>query len=134
MQTLSSLSPQIIVHLTAAVGALLLGPFAIWARLSGKHRPKLHRAFGYAWVTMMVITSVSALFISSHFPVWWRFSWIHLLILATWFTLWIAFRHLARGNIQAHRNAMIGLYVNACLIAGAFTLMPGRFLGQLLWG
>ena len=26
------------------------------------------------------------------------------------------------------------LYVGACLVAGAFTLLPGRFLGQLVLG
>lgn len=26
------------------------------------------------------------------------------------------------------------LYIGACLLAGSFTLLPQRFLGQLLWG
>jgi uncharacterized membrane protein len=26
------------------------------------------------------------------------------------------------------------LYVGACIIAGLFTLLPGRFLDSLLWG
>ena len=26
------------------------------------------------------------------------------------------------------------LYIGACVIAGLFTLLPGRFLGSLLWG
>jgi uncharacterized membrane protein len=134
MQTLSSLSPQIIVHLFAALGALVLGPFAIWARLSGKQRPKLHRAFGYAWVTLMLMTAISAIFIHSHFPQWWRFSWIHLFIPATFIGLFTAFWFLAKGNIRGHRKTMLGLYFGACVGAGAFTLLPGRFLGQFLWG
>jgi uncharacterized membrane protein len=134
MQTLSSLSPQVIIHLAAALSAAILGPFALWARLAGKQRPKLHRAFGYAWVTMMLITAVSAIFIQSHFPMWWRFSWIHLFIPATLVGLFGAFWHLAKGNIRRHRNAMLGLYFGACLGAGVFTLLPGRFLGQLIWG
>jgi uncharacterized membrane protein len=134
MQTLASLSPQIIIHLAAALSAAILGPFALWARLSGKQRPKLHRAFGYAWVTMMLITAISALFIHAHFPTWWRFSWIHLFIPATFFGLFGAFWHLAKGSIRRHRNAMLGLYFGACLGAGIFTLLPGRFLGQFLWG
>jgi uncharacterized membrane protein len=133
MQTLSSLSPQVIIHLAAALSAAVLGPFALWARLSGKQRPKLHRAFGYAWVTLMIITAVSAAFIHSHFPMWWRFSWIHLFIPATLIGLFGAFWHLAKGDIRRHRNAMLGLYFGACLGAGVFTLLPGRFLGQFLW-
>lgn len=133
MQTLSSLSPQIIVHLAAALSATVLGPLAIWARLSGKQRPKLHRAFGYAWVTMMLITAISAIFIKSNFAFWLHFSWIHLLIPVTLFGLFGAFWFLAKGNIRGHRITMINVYVGACLIAGGFTLLPGRFLGQLIW-
>jgi uncharacterized membrane protein len=134
MQTPSSLSPQVIIHLAAALSAAALGPFALWARLSGKQRPKLHRAFGYAWVTMMLIAALSAAFIHSHFPMWGRFSWIHLFIPATFIGLFGAFWHLAKGNIRRHRNTMLGLYFGACLGAGVFTLLPGRFLGQFIWG
>jgi uncharacterized membrane protein len=134
MQTLSSLSPQVIVHLAAALSAAVLGPFALWARLAGKQRPKLHRAFGYAWVTMMVITAISALFIKSRFAFWLHFSWIHLFIPATLIGLFFAFRSLVKGDIQGHRKRMLGLYLGVCLGAGVFTLLPGRFLGQLIWG
>jgi uncharacterized membrane protein len=134
MQSLSSLSPALIIHLFAALGALVLGPLALWARLLGRQRPRLHRAFGYAWVTLMIITAVSALFISSVFSWNWAgFSFIHLLIPVTLLSLVASFWALARGNIRAHRYGMISLYVNACLIAGAFTLLPGRFLGQVVW-
>jgi uncharacterized membrane protein len=134
MQTLSSLSPQVIIHLFAALSAAAIGPFALWARLSRLQRPKLHRALGYAWVTLMIISAVSAIFIHSHFPQWWRFSWIHLLIPVTLFGLFGAFWFLAKGNIRGHRKAMLSLYFGACLGAGVFTLMPGRFLGQFIWG
>jgi uncharacterized membrane protein len=133
MQTLSSLSPQVIIHLAAALSAAVLGPFAIWARLSGKKRPKLHRAFGYAWVTMMLITAISAIFIRSAFPMWAHFSWIHLFVPATFIGLFGAFWYLAKGNIHGHRKVMYGLYFGACLGAGVFTLLPGRFLGQFIW-
>ncbi len=134
MQTLSSLSPQIIIHLAAAISAVVLGPLAFWARLSSKQRPKLHRAFGYAWITVMLITAITALFIKSRFPFWLHFSWIHLLIPVTLISLFGAFRFLAKGNIKAHKFTMLSLYINACLITGALTLLPGRFLGQFVWG
>jgi uncharacterized membrane protein len=28
---------------------------------------------------------------------------------------------------------MRGLYFGACVVAGVFTLLPGRYLGGLLW-
>ncbi|MEY4537538.1 MAG: hypothetical protein RL171_1689, partial [Pseudomonadota bacterium] len=61
---MSSLTPLIAVHMTAAISATIIGPFAMWARLGMTKRPKLHRAFGYAWVTMMLVTAISAIFIS----------------------------------------------------------------------
>ena len=41
------LTPLIAVHMTAAIGAIVLGPFALWARMGSMQRPWLHRAAGY---------------------------------------------------------------------------------------
>lgn len=129
-----SFSPLIAVHMTAAITATVIGPFAMWARLGMTKRPKLHRAFGYAWVTMMVVTAVSAIFIRSGLGFnLYGFSPIHLLIPLTLGSLFFAFRSLLRGNIAAHKKSMISLYIQACLIAGFFTFVPGRYLGDLIW-
>lgn len=134
MQTLSTLSPQLSIHLAAALAATVIGPFALWARLTGKQRPKLHRALGYAWVTLMLATVVSSIFIRSRIPLIGSFSWIHFAFIpSTLIGLIAAFWYLAKKNIQAHRLTMINLYIGACLIAGGFTLLPGRLLGNLLW-
>jgi uncharacterized membrane protein len=39
-----------------------------------------------------------------------------------------------RGRIGAHRWSMIGLYLGALLITGAFTLLPGRIMGRVVFG
>ena len=41
---------------------------------------------------------------------------------------------MRRGNIKGHRNAMLGLYFGAILIAGGLTLLPGRLLHRVLFG
>ena len=129
-----SMSPLIAIHMTAAISATIIGPFAMWARLGMTKRPKLHRAFGYAWVTMMIVTAATAIFIRSGLGFnLYGFSPIHLLVPLTFFSLFGAFRFLAQGNIAGHRKNMISLYIGACLVAGFFTFMPGRFLGDLLW-
>ena len=129
------LTPLIAVHLTAALSALATGPIALWARKGRTQRPKLHRAFGYAWVTLMIVTAVSALLIRDfNLPNIAGYTPIHLLIPFTLFSLVGAFVYLARGDIAGHRKTMQGLYVGACLVAGAFTLLPSRYLGQLVWG
>lgn len=129
-----SMTPIIAVHMTAALGAVATGPVALWARRSATPRPRLHRAFGYAWVTLMVVTAISAIFIRhSPLALLAGFSLIHLLIPVTLGMLTLAFWFLAKGNITGHRKTMQGLYFGACAVAGAFTLLPGRYLGQLVW-
>lgn len=138
-----SLSPIIAIHMTAALAAVVTGPIAIWTRKGhGKNtalaaRPKLHRAFGYAWVTLMLLAATSAIFISAgplgHLQAGGlSFSFIHLFIPATYIALFIAFRALARGDIITHQRTMKRLYFGACLVAGGFTFMPGRFMHQWL--
>lgn len=128
------LTPTIAIHMTAALGALALGPLAIWARRSATQRPMLHRAAGYAWVTLMVISAVSAMFIRDfRLPNVWGYTPIHLLVPLTLGGLVMAFVFLARRNIVGHRKAMQSLYWQACVGAGVFTLLPSRYLGQLVW-
>ena len=129
------LTPLIAVHMTAAILAVATGPVALWARKGRLQRPRLHRAFGYAWVTLMLVTAVSAIFIRDFgLPNLSGYTPIHLLIPVTLVALFGAFWFLARGNIAGHRKTMQRLYIGACLVAGLFTLLPGRYLGHLLWG
>ncbi|NVO05719.1 MAG: DUF2306 domain-containing protein [Rhodoferax sp.] len=129
------LTPTIAVHTTAALAALLTGPVALWARKGATTRPILHRAFGYAWVTLMLLTATSALLIRDHgLPNLAGYTPIHLLVPYTLYGIVAAFWYLRRRNIAKHRQTMQQLYVGACLVAGAFTLLPGRLLGQLVWG
>lgn len=129
------LTPVIAIHLFAALGALALGPVALWARKGSTQRPTVHRAFGYAWVTLMVVTAVSALFIRDfRLPNLAGYTPIHLLVPFTLFGLFGGFAYLAQKNIAAHRKTMQAVYFGACLGAGAFTLLPGRYLGNLVWG
>ena len=93
------LTPLIAVHMSAAIGAILTGPIALWARKSASQHPKLHRAFGYAWVTLMVVTAVSAMFIRDRsLPNIGGYTPIHILVPVTLFGLFGAFWFLAHGQ------------------------------------
>jgi uncharacterized membrane protein len=141
---MTTLTPLIATHMGAALLALVIGPVVLWSRRGqgrvapgrpGGPRPGLHRALGMLWVLMMVVAAFTAAFIRSvNLPNIAGFSPIHLLIPLTLGTLVYAFVALRRGRIGAHRKAMLTLYLNACVVAGAFTLLPGRYLGQLVWG
>jgi uncharacterized membrane protein len=127
------LTPIIAIHMTAALGALVTGPVALWARKGATQRPKLHRAFGYAWVTLMLVTAVSAVFIRDfRLPNISGFTAIHLLVPVTLGMLFGAFWYLAHGNIGAHRRSMQRLYFSACIGAGLFALAPSRLIGHTL--
>jgi len=129
------LTPVIAVHLSAMLGAVAIGPFVMWARRGAIQHPRLHRAFGYAWVTLMLAASASAMFIRDYtLPNIAGYTPIHLLVPVVLAMLFGAFYMLARGNIRGHRYFMVGLYIGACLLSGAFTLAPHRYLGQLVWG
>jgi len=130
-----SLTPVIALHLSAALAAVLIGPFALWARLGRTVRPRWHRVLGYGWLTCMVITVLSALFIRSHdLPNIAGYTPLHLLVPATAFLLYRGLLAVMRGDIALHRRTMQRVYIGACLVAGAFTLLPSRYLGQLIWG
>ena len=128
------LTALIAIHMTAALAATAIGPVAIWARRARWQRPTLHRRIGYTWVLLMLVTAFTALFIRDfRLPNVAGFTWIHLFIPVTLGALFIAFRRLRQGNIRGHRRFMQGLYVGGCLVAGAFTLLPGRYLGNLIF-
>ena len=119
------LSPVIYVHMFAAIAAVVVGG---WQLLRPKGTP-VHRATGWVWVMLMLVVAISSLWI----PSFLQFSWIHLLTLLVLVTLPRAVWHARQGNIEQHRKDMRILYFFALIIAGAFTLLPGRLLGNLVW-
>jgi uncharacterized membrane protein len=52
---------------------------------------------------------------------------------ATFFSIFVAFWYLAKKNFKLHQRFMQGLYFGGCVGAGAFTLLPERYLGNLVW-
>lgn len=129
------LTPVIAVHTCLALSAIAIGPWVLWTRMGATVRPQLHRALGYAWVTCLLGAALTGVFIRDFsLPNLWGYTPIHLLIPLTCWSLYRAFRFLAQGNIPGHRKTMQRLYVIACIVAGAFTLLPGRYLGQRVWG
>lgn len=117
-------SPVITTHIAAAAGALVFGAAALIMR---KGTPT-HKLFGRIWVALMVITALASFGIRSS----GSFSWIHLLSVFTLAALAASIYAAVQGNVQRHRRTMISIYTSL-VIAGAFTLLPGRLLGHLFW-
>jgi len=119
------LTPLIAFHISTALLALGLGA-AMFARAKGTPG---HRLIGRIWVASMAATAFGSFWIQ----LGGQFSWIHLLSAWTLFGLVMAVWNARRGNSKAHRGWMIGLYMGLA-IAGAFTLLPSRLIGSLVFG
>ena len=122
--------PLIFVHLVTALGALAIGSLVMLRRKGTGS----HRTWGWAWVRLMGSTALASAFIRDY-----RVSNIAGITPIHVFTAFVAFNlprgiwFIRQGNVVAHRQTMRGLYIGGCIVAGIFTLLPGRFLGRQLW-
>lgn len=117
------------VHAMAALAAVLLGGM----QLGLAKGTTLHVIMGRLWVGLLLFTAISSFFIHE-LRVWGVFSPIHLLSVTTIFAAIYGVYCARAGKIARHRMIMAQLYVLALLVAGAFTLLPGRVMHQLLMG
>jgi uncharacterized membrane protein len=62
------------------------------------------------------------------------FSPIHLLSIFTLAILPLAVWHARRHRVERHRKAMTSIFVGALVIAGLFTLLPGRIMHHVVFG
>ena len=130
LQRLFTRHPVVFFHLLTALAALLLGA-AVLARRKGTAS---HKALGWAWVLMMGSTAIASAFIRDYqLPNLAGFTPLHGFTLLVAINLPRGIWYIRQGNVIAHRKTMRGLYIGACALAGIFTLLPGRFLGNLLW-
>ncbi len=131
MRSSQGVSMPIIVHAATAIPALLLGPVLLLRRKGDA----LHRWLGRGWGLLMIATAIASAFIRSPGAGFFGsgFSFLHLFtawtLLATPVGIWFA----ATGRISAHRGVMVGMYTGL-VIAGAFSMIPGRLLGNLAFG
>ena len=128
---------MIIVYIHAFM-ALLAIPVGWYIFLTTKGTPR-HRLMGRIWVLLLSSVAITALFITTINP--GHYSVIHLLIPYTLgslvYSIW-NIRKFKQTKIpkykRAHIYSMIGVYIGALVIAGVFTLMPGRFFYSILFG
>ncbi len=126
---LAASKPVIFVHAVSMIGAVALGGWL----LVGRKGRSAHRVGGWAWVALMATAAITSLFIKSSFPNVAGFGPIHLLTLLVMVMLPTGVFMARSHRVEVHRRVMQRLYVSACLVAGAFTLLPGRILGQMMW-
>ena len=129
MDILLSQSQPIPLHALAAIVAILLGAIQLLSRKG----TLIHKALGWVWVLLMLVVSVSSLFIHE-INMWGKYSPIHILSLWTIFCLLLAIYFVRIGNIKRHKQTMTVLYLLALILTGLFTLLPGRVMRVVIFG
>jgi len=119
-------------HLATILPAFLIGTFLLLRR---KGTP-LHKALGRIYLPLMILTGITTLLMQAQVGPRFlnHFGFIHVFSLVTLYSAPAAYFAVRRGDIKAHRGYMIGLYVGGILIAGAFTLAPGRMIHDWIFG
>jgi len=120
---------SVLLHLATVVPAAAIGA---WLILASRKGAVWHRRMGYAFLALMTATAISAVFVREIND--GGFSWIHLLVPATLVGVAGGLLAARRHDVQRHRNAMLSLYLGALVIAGGFTLLPGRLLYRVFFG
>jgi uncharacterized membrane protein len=122
-------APAIPLHAFAAMTAFLLGV----VQFAAPKGTLPHRTLGWIWVGLMAAVAISSFWIHQIRLVG-PWSPIHLLSIFTLVMLplgvWMAHRH----RVVAHRLTMIGIFTGALVIAGLFTLLPGRIMHAVAFG
>jgi len=103
---------------------IFLGASLLLARKGGI----VHRMLGILYMTLMVITAFIALFLKAQVgPTFLGyFGYIHAFCPLVLYSVPTALIAVKKGSIKTQRRKMILLYLRAIVIAGAFTLAPGR--------
>jgi uncharacterized membrane protein len=123
-------APSVIqVHAFAALAAFALGA----VQLAAPKGTIPHRLVGWLWAGLMLAVVLSSFFIHT-IRLWGPWSPIHLLSLFTLVMLPLAVMRARRHDVRGHQRTMIGLFVGALVIAGAFTLLPGRIMHAVVFG
>jgi uncharacterized membrane protein len=92
-----------------------------------------HRTVGWVWVALMFVVCVSSFFIHD-IRMWGPWSPIHLLSIYVLIILPLAVLAARRHAVERHRRRMLGLFLGALVIAGAFTFWPGRIMHAVVLG
>ena len=122
-------APAIPVHAFAAMAAFVLGV----VQLAAPKGTLPHRTLGWIWVCLMLSVAVSSFWIHQ-IRLAGPWSPIHLLSIFTLVTVPLGVWRAHRHQVADHRRIMTLVFSGALVIAGLFTLLPGRIMQAVLFG
>ena len=122
-------APAIPLHAFSAMAAFALGI----VQFAAPKGTLPHRALGWVWVLLMASVAVSSLWIHQ-LRLLGPWSPIHLLSIFTLVMLPLAVWRAHTHRVADHRRIMILLFTGALVVAGLFTLLPGRIMHSVVFG
>ena len=122
-------APAIPLHALAAMAAFVLGI----VQFAAPKGTLPHRTIGWIWVLLMAGVAISSFWIHTIRLVG-PFSPIHLLSIFTLVMVPLAVWRAHTHRVADHKRIMIMTFSGALVIAGLFTLVPGRIMHAVVFG
>ena len=122
-------APAIPLHAFAAMAVLVLG----LVQFAAPKGTLPHRTIGWIWVVLMAVVAASSFWIHQIRLVG-PFSPIHVLSIFTLVVLPLAVWRAHTHRVADHRRMMIFIFAGALVVAGLFTLLPGRIMHHVIFG
>ena len=122
-------APAIPLHALAAMAAFALGI----VQFAAPKGTLPHRTLGWIWVALMAVVALSSFWIHQ-IRLFGPWSPIHLLSIFTPIMLVVAVVAARSHHVRAHKITMMSIFAGALIIAGLFTLVPGRLMHTVLFG
>jgi uncharacterized membrane protein len=126
LKPLLDAAPAIPMHAFAAMAAFALG----LVQFASPKGTLPHKTIGWIWVALMALVAILSFWIHQIRLL----GPIHLLSIFVLVMLPLAVWRAHTHQVTAHRRAMIGMFLGALVIAGLFTLLPGRIMHTVVFG
>lgn len=117
------------LHAFAAIAALVLG----LVQFASRKGTLPHRTVGWIWVVLMLAIAISSFWIHGIRLVG-PWSPIHLLSILVLVMVPLAVFAAHNHRVRAHKITMISVFTGGLVIAGLFTLVPGRIMNAVVFG
>ena len=119
-------------HLIAVSPCLIIGAYLIYTSTKGS---KNHKNLGWIYMILMFFQAVVSMFMEARVGPQFlnHFGWIHLLSILTLYTVPKSIYCIKKGDIKGHSRSMIILFWAGLIVAGGFTLVPGRYLHDVFF-
>jgi uncharacterized membrane protein len=122
-------APAIPLHAFGAMSAFVLG----LVQFAAPRGTLPNRTLGWIWVLLMACVAVSSFWIRQ-IRLIGPWSPIPLLSIFTLTMLPLAVWRAHRHRVADHRRIVIALFSGALVVAGLFTLLPGRIMHAVVLG